>query len=403
MFEDWLGNEVTAESAATVQAIDDFVHGFVAYETKAVNILPAADADPDCALANAYAAMLYMFLESREAPALARPYLERAEATVANATPREQMATAAVRAWVDNDIPQAVRLCDETAAQHPRELATVKAGQYHQFNLGNAAGMLRLGQAIMDANQDLAYAHGVLAFGQEQCHLLDEAETSARRAIELERKEPWAHHALAHVMLTQGRLEEGREFMAEMQPTWTDLNSFMSTHNWWHTALFDIALGDHAKALSIYDDHCWGLEMDYSQDQIGAVSLLARLELVGVDVGERWAEVANYLKPRINDHVQPFLTMQYVYGLARAGLDEADQMVSGVTEFARTAPEFQRTAWRDVCVPACRALRAHAIGDFATAVSDLGSISHRLEEIGGSHAQRDLFVQILADARRKAS
>ena len=51
-------------------------------------------------------------------------------------------------------------------------------------------------------------------------------------------KEPWAHHALAHVMLTQGRLAEGHAFMAAMSPTWTGLNSFMETHNWWHLALF---------------------------------------------------------------------------------------------------------------------------------------------------------------------
>lgn len=401
MYQDWLGNAVTAERPETVQGIDDFVHGFVAYETKAVNILPAADNDPGCALANAYAAMLYMFMEAREAPGLARPYLARAEANAAGASEREQMAIAAVRAWVDNDMPRAIRLCEETAARHPRELATVKAGQYHQFNLGNAAGMLRLGQAIMDANQDLAYAHGMLAFGQEQCHLLDEAEGSARRAIELRPKEPWAHHAIAHVMLTQGRIDEGRAFMTEMQPSWTELNSFMYSHNWWHTAVFDIARGDHASALAIYDDHCWGLEKDYSQDQIGAVSLLLRLELAGLDVGGRWADVAAHLQPRVDDHVQPFLSMQYLYGLARAGLDEADRMMASIAAFAGTAPEFQRAAWAEVCLPACRGLLAHARGDYAATADSLGGVIGRLEEIGGSHAQRDVFNQVLQDARRR--
>ena len=401
MYHDWLGNTVTADSAATVQGIDDFVHGFVAYETKAVNILATADNDPDCCLANAYAAMLYMFLEARQAPELAAPYLARAEAAAPGATAREQMATAAVRAWVDNDILLAQKLCAETAALFPHELATVKAGQYHHFNLGDAPGMLRLAEAIIEANQDLAYAHGMLAFGQEQCHLLAEAEQSARRAIDLQHKEPWAHHAIAHVMLTQGRLDEGRVFMTEMQPTWTDLNSFMYSHNWWHTAVFDLALGDHASALAIYDDHCWGLEKDYAQDQIGAVSLLARLELAGVDVGARWADVAGYLKPRVDDHVQPFLTMQYVYGLARAGLEEADQMMASVAEFAETAPEFQRAAWAEVCVPACRGLLAHARGDYSATVQNLGPVIPRLEEIGGSHAQRDLFVLVARDAAER--
>src|SRR5690606_10973737 len=117
---------------------------------------------------------------------------------------------------------------------------------------------------------------------------LEEAEAAARKAITMRRKEPWAHHALAHVMLTQGRIREGHAFMQDVSPTWTDMNSFMVTHNWWHQALFALELDDHAQALSIHDRHVWGLVKEYSQDQINAVSLLARLELAGVDVGSRW-------------------------------------------------------------------------------------------------------------------
>jgi hypothetical protein len=139
---------------------------------------------------------------------------------------------------------------------------------------------------------DVPYVHGMAAFGYEQCHLMREAEASARRAIAMCRKEPWAHHALAHVMLTEGRLAEGLAFMESVSDTWIGLNSFMVTHNWWHVALFLIDLGRDAEALAVYDEHAWGVVKDYSQDQIGAVSLLARLELAGIDVGARWNDVA---------------------------------------------------------------------------------------------------------------
>jgi hypothetical protein len=69
--------------------------------------------------------------------------------------------------------------------------------------------MLRAASSVAGANADVAYWHGMMAFAYEQCHLLDEAEASARRALSLRRKEPWAQHALAHVMLTQGRIDEG--------------------------------------------------------------------------------------------------------------------------------------------------------------------------------------------------
>ena len=55
----------------------------------------------------------------------------------------------------------------------------------------------------------------------------------------------------------------------------------MYTHNWWHLALFYISEGRFAEALAVYDRHVWARDRSYSQDQIGAVSLLARLELAG--------------------------------------------------------------------------------------------------------------------------
>ncbi len=393
-----MGNPVTTDNDETLAGVNDFTHGFLAYEEKALNILGAADADPDCALANAYAAMLYMFMESRDGPVQAAKYLERADATLTGATEQERQVAEAIRAWVANDIPKAIELCETAAGNYPRELATVKACQYHQFNLGNSPGMLRVAELAREANDDLAYMHGMTAFAQEQCHLLYDAEKSAWRALELEEKEPWAQHALAHIMLTQGRTGEGIEFMERVASTWTDLNSFMYTHNWWHLAVFHISRGDYQAALAIYDDHVWGILKDYSQDQIGAVSLLLRLELVGVDAGNRWEDVAGYLKVRVGDHVQPFLTMQYLYGLARARAPEADELLRSLGEFAPQAPEFQRAAWTEVCLPACDGLAAHARGDHEVAVEALGQAIPRLVEIGGSHAQRDLFDLVFLDS-----
>jgi tetratricopeptide (TPR) repeat protein len=402
MKTDWLGNPVTTDSDATLQGINDFSHGFLAYEEKALNILGAADADPDCALANGYAAMLYMFSENLAGPGLALPYMEKAETAVSGASNQEAAVIAAIRAWVNNDIPAAITLTENIANTSPHELAIIKAGQYHQFNLGNSPGMLRLINPVREANADNPYVHGMAAFAHEQCHQLDQAEAAAWKAVELQRKEPWAHHALAHIMLTQGRIEEGMRFFDDVRETWTDLNSFMFTHNWWHDAVFRIARGDNDAALAIYDNHVWGKLKDYSQDQIGAVSLLARLELVGVDVGDRWQDVADFMAPRVDDHVQPFLTMQYTYGLARAGRDEADQLVKSLGDFAPSAPAFQRDAWLDVALPACKGLVAHAKGDWQTTVDKLRPLTGRWLEIGGSHAQRDLFDLIYLDALIKS-
>ncbi len=397
MHTDSLGNPVTLDSAESLAAVDDFVMGFIATEARAGNVLAVAAHDESC-LVQAYAAALHMFAESHDAALNAAPFAAAALAAAESATPREARLANAVAAWVAGDVTRAIALHEEQAHEFPRDLASLKLGHYHLFNRGDSPGMLRMALAALPHAGDVPYLHGMAAFAWEQCHFLTEAEAAARKAIDMRRKEPWAHHALAHVMLTQGRIEEGVAFLRDMSSTWTDLNSFMVTHNWWHLALFELELGHHEEVLRIHDEEVWGVVKEYTQDQINAVSLLARLELAGADVGDRWQDVAGHLVHRLGDHALPFLDMQYLYGLARAGRREADVLMANIEAHAAGLDGDARNAWQGVCVPASRGLLAHARGDFKGAVEHLGQAMPRMVEIGGSHAQRDLFAQVHLDA-----
>ena len=396
MIADCLGNPLTLQDADSLGAVNDFVEGFIACEARAVNVLKISGADHS-AVVQAYGAALHMFAESRDAISNARPFIDRALAASTDTTAREQRFVACVEAWVNGDIAHAAKLHEEQAREFPRDLVSIKLGQYHLFNLGDAPGMLRLALAALPHAGDVAYLHGMAAFAWEQCHLLDQAESAARKGIALCRKEPWAHHALAHVMLTQGRIREGQVYMNEVSDTWTGLNSFMVTHNWWHQALFGLELGQHDDVLRLYDEQVWGVAKDYSQDQVNAVSLLARLELCGMDVGERWQDVAGYLKTRVDDHVLPFLDLHYLYGLARADMPEAGELMRSLKDHAASKAQSE-SVWEQVAVPAARGLLAHALGDFPRAATLLAQAMPKLAAIGGSHAQRDLFDQIYLDA-----
>jgi hypothetical protein len=397
MQRDYLGNPVTGDNHATLHMLDEFIEGFLAYETRAERILEAAQADPDCCLANVYSGMLWMLLEASEAPRRAAKYLEAAELSAPLATRREQLNVAVLRTWVSDDLPLMLRLCDEVLDEFPRDLVIVKIYQYLEFNRGNSPAMLKVVLKVIDASADVPYVHGMAAFAYEQCHLLPQAETAARRALALRHKEPWAQHAIAHVLLTRGQIDEGAQFLEEVADTWSGLNSFMLTHLWWHRALFHISQGRDADALQAFDRHCWGVSKTYSQDQVGAVSLLARLELAGIDVGSRWDDVADHLQARATDTVQPFLTLQYLYGLARAGRPEGDNLLEVVRQFAKSAPAHSSRVWNEVAVPAAEGLYAFAKRDYQRAWRRLAIAIPRMSEVGGSHAQRDLFEQIFLD------
>lgn len=45
---------------------------------------------------------------------------------------------AAVSAWAAGDLARAINLHEQQAQEFPRDLASIKLGQYHLFNAGNS-------------------------------------------------------------------------------------------------------------------------------------------------------------------------------------------------------------------------------------------------------------------------
>ncbi len=400
--QDLFGNPTSVHAPQAIAALDDFALGLLRYEARAARILGAAEAHPDAMLIQASAAMLWMFLESPDAATRAEPFLVRARGLTDRAHDRERSFLALIEAWADQDIPRVLDIGQAHLGDWPRDLIVLKLVQYHLFNVGAFPAMLEVADHVARHCDDWPEVGAMRAFGLEQCHRLDEAEEAARAVLALRPGDPWAQHAIAHVMLTQARLEEGAAFLASASDGWQGLNSFMSTHAWWHLGLFLIALDRHDEALSLHDGRVWGVDPGYSQDQVGAVSYLARLEFAGIDVGTRWDDLAPYLATRAEDTVLPFLSLQYLYGLERAGHPAGDRLHSAITRAADHVPRHDRIAWREVALPAAEAIRALVRGRPSFAADTLARVRPNLERIGGSHAQRDLFDQLWVEALVRA-
>ena len=387
------GQVLSSQEPGVRQATDDFADGFLAYDLRILNIVEAAERHPESALTQVYAGFLAMFDESPAGRVSARRYLARAQLPSVQLDAREAGHVALLQAWVDGDIPSALRAADALTDRFPRDLVITKLAQYLAFNRGDVLTMLRAILKVLDVNADVAAAHGMAAFAWEQANLLTRAERAARQALALQPSEPWAQHALAHVCLTQGRVDEGTRLLEQASAGWQGLNSFMSTHLWWHLALFYLARGREAEALRIHDQHVWGVAKGYSQDQAGAVQLLARLELAGVDVGDRWQDVADHIAARGADTEQPYLSLLYLYGLARARRPQAADLLAALRDQAGSAADHDRDTWLHAVLPAAQGLVALAAGEHQAAHALLSRAQPGLSQVGGSHAQRDLFTQ----------
>ncbi|MAL78521.1 MAG: tetratricopeptide repeat protein 38 family protein [Sneathiella sp.] len=392
MREDRFGNPVSTTSDHTVAVINRFMDSFIGFGTDFFPIFAASDEDPDCALAAAYACLLGVFFENAEGRRIAAGYYARMRTGAAEATERERQFIAIIRDLHDGKLDRLLATLRRHVKEFPRDLFAAKLAQNAFFNIGDDAALLWVADTVIGHHKSCAYAYGMRAFGREQSSLLALAEEDGRRATDMQRKEPWAHHAVAHVMLTQGRHEEGMQWMHELSGEWDDRNSFMLTHNWWHQALFHLEMEDFKTPLALYDNRVWGVDKSYSLDQVNAISLLWRLEQLGVDVGDRWQDIGTHVAGRELYNDQPFYDMHYGYALARAGQEEAiRRLLDGMEKLSREAPLTTRKAWAEVALPATKGFIAIARGDHREALHHLTPARPRYQEIGGSHAQRDLF------------
>ena len=148
---------------------------------------------------------------------------------------------------------------------------------------------------------------------------------------------------------------------------------------------------------------------DFTTDVQNAASMLFRLELRGVAVGNRWTELADKAEARIGDWLSPFTLPHRMMALAAAGRwAAAERMLEAMREEAAARrPASNRAGTiapvlRKAAVPVCEAVLAHRRGDFAGAVAAMRPALGAMGRLGGSHAQQDVLEQLFLHAAVKA-
>ena len=143
MAVDALGQRLSLQHESSAQAVANFGLGFLGYEPRVLDVLAAAEHD-ESTMVQACAAALWMFSESPAGPPKAREHLARAARSGLPCTEREQQFAAAISHWVKGDVRSALTEHEALAHSHPRDLVSIKLGQYHAFNRGDSPTMLRL-------------------------------------------------------------------------------------------------------------------------------------------------------------------------------------------------------------------------------------------------------------------
>ncbi len=391
------GLPVSTSSRAAVEARDRGVVALLGFGADAIDrFREAVAADPEFVLARAALAVaLYLDEQIPEG----RAEMERATAAgaaqAANLTDRERRHLQALGLFVGGRSNDAIALMKEILAEFPRDVVLMQRLYYIYFWQGRSADMLDLTQGVLPALAEDGYALGYHAFALEENRRFDEALPLAERAIAINPRDAWAVHAIAHVHYERGDNRRGIETLPpRIHPC--DHLGYFKNHLLWHLALLHLADGDYERAARLFESVFGRIPIAIASDLQDSVALAWRLDLFGHPSPGRWTRLAEAARRWLDMPLLLFHDLHVGMALAASG-DWASAELQ-LDRLRQRSKKSRNPTLGEVVVPLMEGLHAFARGDYARAVDAIEPVDARIVEVGGSHAQREVFHDTLLAA-----
>ena len=410
MFKDKRGLPMTAANQAAVDAFDACVDAFLASGRDAGLLLKGiAEVDPDMIMGQCLRGYFLRLPAQAHLTAQSPDALAKAQKLTGTATARERKHVDALAAWCAGDIRRTNRIWDDILVDHPRDILAMRLAHTMHFFLGDLARMKDSMARVMphwsDAVPGYGFVLGCRGFSHEENSEFVPAEALGRRAVEINENDIWAGHCVAHVLEAQGRRHEGIAWVDEHEEAWKKRGVF-AHHMWWHRALHYLELERFDAVMDAYDRQFWTEPSEDNIDIGNASSMLMRLAMLGIDVGDRWNSVAQVCAGRVADRLRPFNDLHFVMALVMAGRRaDAEATLASMKDFAATHRDDKASSlapvYRDAGIPVAEAILAYAARDYARVVAIMLEARYRMLPVGGSWAQRDVWLRMLLDAALK--
>jgi tetratricopeptide (TPR) repeat protein len=411
--KDAYGHPISASSAEAGTAFDLAVEGYSKARLDTRDHLVATlKADPEFGLAHCLKGYFTMLLYNQSAVPTAMKALSTARRLTEKATARERMHVDALDAWIAGNLERLLAIWEHILLAHPNDFLAFRLAHYLYFWTGRTSDMLASVERIAPKWGPELPGYGALlgcrSFALEENGEYAVAEPPGRRAIEMDPGDLWAAHAVAHVMEMQGRQQEGIAWLGELAPHWEGTNQ-LQHHLWWHRALFHYEQREFDEVMALYDQFFRNLtspltqtQPDFIIDVQNAASMLFRLERQGIDVGNRWIEIAEKAEHRIGDCLSVFTLPHWIMALtATGGVEVAHRMLDGMRVYSE-GQQSNASVVKEIALPISEAVIAHRQGDYSRALDLMRPILAETQRMGGSHAQHDVLRQLFLDCAVRA-
>jgi tetratricopeptide (TPR) repeat protein len=392
-------------SAQGAAALDHVLTGYLKYRADAgVRLTQLLAADGEFALAHCLQGYFAMLSYKQANVATAQKAAQNARQFSANATERERAHVAALDVWIGGDLDRALGIWEQILSAHPRDVLAFRLAHFNNFWLGRPGAMRASVEGVKPNWGDGLPGYGTIlschCFALEECGDYANAERSGRAAIEIDPGDVWGTHAVAHIMEMQRRHAEGIAWLDDLERNWEGAANLVH-HLWWHRALFHLERREFDAVLDLYDRRFRNLSAPLTQaqpdlyiDVQNAASMLFRLELLGLDVGDRWIEIADKAEGRIGDCLSAFTLPHWMMALAATGRDEAARRLLDGMRVGAAQPGTVARIVGYVALPISEAVLAHRRGEYGRALDLMRPVLGQMHELGGSHAQQDVLAQL---------
>jgi tetratricopeptide (TPR) repeat protein len=408
MHTDICNCKVSLTDADAVAEWNGMILGFLSHSKTVPGYLKRLiEIAPDFAMAYAAKGLFAMMMGKRELIAAAKQANDDAITALnaSGATERERNWCLALDLWVNGQPSQAIQQIEAALRENPADTMSMKVSHAIRFMMGDNHGMRRSIERVIGAHDEdhalRGYALGCMSFALEETGDYQNAERFGLEALQFAPDDAWGMHSVAHVYDMTHQPEAGIALIENNTGAWGHCNNFRY-HVWWHKALLHLDQGDHDLVLGLYDQEIRHDKTDDYRDFSNASSLLLRLELEGVDVGDRWVELADLAETRSDDGCLVFADLHYMLALAGDQRpDAAARLTARVAQSANDSGD-QAEVMKAPGMAAAEGLAAFGEGQYDVAFTLLRAAQPQFQIMGGSHAQRDVFERVTIDAGLRA-
>jgi hypothetical protein len=401
---DSVGLELTGATPVALDHLETALHQLRCFIGDPVaTVDKALDASPELAMGHVLRAYLHLLGTEPGGLPVARESLRHAQALPLN--PREARHVAAIGHLLQGRWRAAGRVLEDLSIEWPMDALALQAGHQIDFFTGDSRLLHdRIARALPAWSAAMPGYHallGMLAFGLEETGRYAAAERMGRRSVELQPRDAWGQHAVAHVLEMQGRRAEGVAWMRENQTAWSEDN-FFAVHNWWHLALFHLGLDQIDETLTLLDGPIAGAGSALVLDMIDASALMWRLQLRGHDLGGRWQPLAERWRAVADSGQYAFNDLHAMMAFVCSGHPDGAAVLTQAQARALRSDADNAAFTREVGQAATQAIQAFGAGRYADVIELLRPVRSQAHRFGGSHAQRDLLDQTLIEAARRS-